>query len=194
MLLSGFLIVSLLSVPLFGGRLRLLADLRFRAPGLLLSALVLQILVIELLPGTPRAAAAGAHLLSYGLAGAFLWINRRIPGLWLIGLGCAANAAAIAANGGVMPASASALRTAGLPLQRGAEGFVNSVGLAHPKLLMLGDIFAIPESWPLSNVFSAGDVCMALGGAYAVHRICGSRLTSAKDRGKKARLEHRSGG
>lgn len=193
MLLSAFLIVAILSVPPFGGRLRLLAGIRFRLPGLLVGALALQILVIEVLQDAPRSVSTATHLSSYALAGAFVWINRRIPGLRLLGLGGAANAIAIAANGGVMPASASALRTAGLPLERGTEGFVNSVGLANPRLLVLGDVFAIPASWPLSNVFSAGDLCMALGGAYAIHRICGSRLTRWEGP-SPARLKDRSGG
>jgi hypothetical protein len=41
---------------------------------------------------------------------------------------------------------------------------------------LLGDVFYIPASWPLSNVFSVGDVLIALGVAWAVHGICGSRL------------------
>ncbi len=176
-MLSAFLVVSILCVPLFGGSLRRLGELRFRTPGLLLLALVMQILVIEVVPGAPRWLSTVTHLVSYGLAGAFLYLNRRIPALWLIGLGAGANFAAIAANGGIMPASASALRIAGLPLGDGAEGFVNSVALAHPRLLILGDILALPESWPVSNVFSAGDVCIVLGGAIALHRICGSHLS-----------------
>lgn len=187
MVLSAFLIVSFLTVPLFGGRLRSLGEVRFQTPSLLLIALVLQILVIEVVPGAPSWTTTGAHLMSYGLAGAFLYLNRRIPALWLIGLGGAANFAAIAANGGYMPASASALRIAGLPLEDGAEGFVNSVALAHPRLLILGDIFAIPESWPLNNVFSLGDVCIALGAAIALHRICGSRLIVWNGRNRRAR-------
>lgn len=184
MLLSAFLIVSLLTVPLFGGSLRSLGEVRFRRPSLLLGALVMQILVIEVVPDAPTWVTTGTHLVSYGLAGAFLYLNRHIPGLWLVGLGGAANFAAIAANGGYMPASPSALRIADLPLGVGADSFVNSVALAHPRLLILGDIFAIPGSWPLSNVFSIGDLCIALGGAIAIHRICGSRLARPTDRSR----------
>ena len=186
-MLSVFLILSLVSVPLFGGDLRRLTDLEVRRMVLLLAALVLQILVIEVVPGAPAWIASAAHLVSYLLAGAFLYVNRRIPALWLIGLGGAANFAAIAANGGRMPASASAFRSAGLRAEDGAEGFVNSVVLAHPRLLALGDVFAIPQSWPLSNVFSVGDVCIALGGAVALHRICNSRLTASMSRKRGAR-------
>ncbi len=185
--LSAFLILALVSVPLFGGDLRQLADLEVRRLVLLLAALALQILVIEVVHDVPRWIAPAAHVVSYLLAGAFLYVNRRIPALWLIGLGGAANLAAIAANGGQMPASAWAFRSAGLPIQESAEGFANSVVLAHPKLPALGDIFAIPQSWPLSNVFSVGDVCIALGSAVALHRICNSRLAASIGRKRRAR-------
>jgi hypothetical protein len=40
----------------------------------------------------------------------------------------------------------------------------------------LGDVFSLPASWPLSNVFSVGDILIALGIVWALHRICRSRL------------------
>jgi hypothetical protein len=72
------------------------------------------------------------------------------------------NLLAISVNGGVMPASPSALAGAGL----GADepGFQNSTALAEPRPAFLGDVFYFPASWPLSNVFSVGDVLIALGG------------------------------
>jgi hypothetical protein len=48
--------------------------------------------------------------------------------------------------------------------------------VAGPRLAFLGDVFAVPASWPLSNVFSVGDMLIAVGLAWGVHRICGSRL------------------
>jgi hypothetical protein len=73
-----------------------------------------------------------------------------------------------------MPASADALAAAGLPATE--PGFESSAGLADPRLAFLGDVFAIPASWPLSNVFSVGDVCIGAGLAWGLHRVCGSRL------------------
>jgi hypothetical protein len=92
----------------------------------------------------------------------------------LVALGAALNLLAITANGGVMPASADALAAAGLPAAE--PGFQTSAALADPRLAFLGDVFAIPASWPLSNVFSAGDVCIGAGLAWGLHRVCGSRL------------------
>jgi hypothetical protein len=47
--------------------------------------------------------------------------------------------------------------------------------LPDPRLAFLGDVFAIPRGWPLANVFSVGDVLIAVGAVVAVHGICGSR-------------------
>ena len=59
-----------------------------------------------------------------------------------------------------------------------------------PRLAFLGDVFYIPASWPLSNVFSVGDVLIALGVAWAIHGICRSRLVPSRAR---SRLESRRG-
>jgi hypothetical protein len=91
----------------------------------------------------------------------------------LTALGAALNLLAITANGGVMPASPAALARAGLADD---PGFQNSTVLADPRLAFLGDVFAVPASWPLSNVFSIGDVLIAAGLAWGLHRVCGSRL------------------
>jgi Family of unknown function (DUF5317) len=104
----------------------------------------------------------------------FLAANWRVPGMRLVALGGALNLVAICANGGVMPASPAALAGAGLA---GDEpGFQNSAAVADPRLAFLGDVFYVPASWPLSNVFSVGDVLIALGVAWALHRVSGSRL------------------
>jgi hypothetical protein len=111
---------------------------------------------------------------------AFVWLNRAVPGLWLIAAGALANGAAIVANGGVMPTSARALRTAGLDVD--PEVFANSTALADARLAFLGDVFAIPSWVPFANVFSLGDLLIAIGAAYTVHAVCGSRLVPARFR------------
>ena len=106
--------------------------------------------------------------------GRLLAANRRVPGMALTALGAALNLLAITANGGVMPASPAALAAAGLPVDE--AGFQSSTAVDGPQLAFLGDVFAIPASWPLSNVFSVGDVLIGVGLAWGMHRICGSRL------------------
>ncbi|MBA2636630.1 MAG: MFS transporter, partial [Solirubrobacterales bacterium] len=80
----------------------------------------------------------------------------------------------------VMPASGSALASAGLPADHGTD-FANSVAVADADLAFLGDVLAIPASWPLSNVFSVGDVVITLGIVVVLHVTCGSRLVPARD-------------
>src|SRR4051812_41632242 len=158
MLLFVLSLLILASVPLLGGHLSRLADVRLRWALLLPVGLAIQVLIIEVLadadiPHRPL------HILSYAILGVFVVANLSVPGLGLMGLGGALNAVAIVANGGVMPASEHALAVAGL---RDDGGFANSAAVEHPHVAFLGDVFAIPESWPLSNVFSVGDVVLLI--------------------------------
>src|SRR4051794_35126872 len=99
-LLLPLIAAAFLTVPLAGGRLAALAELRFKGVSVVLAALLAQVLIISVAPeGTPVLHRA-VHLATY-LAGGYVIVrNRSIPGLWLIGLGGAANFAAIALNGG----------------------------------------------------------------------------------------------
>jgi hypothetical protein len=180
MFLVAVVALSLITVPLAGGRLSKLSDMRLRWTPVIFAALVIQVVIVSVAPGGDAWFHRFLHLASYGLAGTFLWVNRRQPGIWVVAVGATLNAIAIVANNGVMPASTSALRVAG-EVSR-TNGFVNSTGLAHPRLLALGDIFAIPKSWPLHNVFSLGDVCIAIGAAIAIHVRSGSRLAGRRPR------------
>ena len=95
----------------------------------------------------------------------------------MVGVGGLLNLVAIAANGGVMPASRGALSTAGLDVQSGQ--FANSDFVDGANLAFLGDVFAIPAGWPGANVFSVGDVLMLVGVFLVVHAAAGSRLFGA---------------
>ena len=178
MLIGLTLLLCLATVPLAGGRVAALADVRFRAAWLALAAIALQILVISIVPRGAGWAHHAGHLASYALIAAFLWANRDLPYLWLAALGGAMNLAAIVANGGVMPADADALAAAGVHQKAG--DFANSTAVAHPRLGFLGDVFAVPSSWPVSNVFSAGDVVLVIAALLALHCVCGSRLAIAR--------------
>ena len=162
--------VGMLSVKLFGGELKRLASVELHHLWLIWATLVVQTLIFQL----PASVLSDVwyqviHLATYVASFVFLWMNRHIPGALIIGVGAACNAAAIAANGGVMPASPAAWARAGLPV---FQNFENSNVVADARLAMLGDIFAIPASWPLSNVFSIGDVLIVLGGTYFAHVCC----------------------
>jgi hypothetical protein len=133
-------------------------------------ALVDQILVISFLPGRWHVALDVADVLSYVAAGAFIWSNRKIPGVLLVGLGGALNLLAIGLNGGTMPASASALKASGWKAAPGH--FTNSAVVAHPKLGFLGDIFSTPRWMPAHDVFSIGDILIVLAVGVLVYRTC----------------------
>lgn len=177
MLLLLVLALAVALVPLFGGRLRALSELRFRAPWLLFASLGILAGLLAF-PGKENWLRTGLYLATYPLALAFVIVNRRVPGLWIVGLGALLNFAAIAANGGVMPASAQALHTAGLVAV--PDVYSNSTVLVDPKLLFLGDVLAVPESWPFANVYSVGDLIIVLGAAYTIHRVTGSRLAGRR--------------
>src|SRR5437868_3243138 len=68
--------LSLLTVPLAGGRLSRVSDLRLRWTPVIFAALAIQVLIVSVAPGGDHWLHALLHLVSYGLAGAFLWANR----------------------------------------------------------------------------------------------------------------------
>ena len=174
MLIGLVLLLCLATVPLARGRLGALADVRFRASWLALVAIAGQIVIVSLLPQGNGWLHHAVHLATYGLIAAFLWANRHIAYLWLAALGGALNLVAITANGGVMPADPQALAAAGVHQEAGE--FANSTAVAHPHVSFLGDVFAVPASWPVSNVFSVGDVVLVVAALLALHCLCGSRL------------------
>jgi hypothetical protein len=166
---------TLLAVAGTGGRLKQLAQVPFAHAWLLWAALAVQILIISIIPESPPAVLSGAHVGSYLAAAAFMLINRRLPGTWLIGAGGALNGLVITINGGTLPASATALQQSGRHVS--TEEFNNSGVLPHPHLPMLGDVFATPSWLPASNVFSIGDVAIWLGVIWFLCRTCQPRPT-----------------
>ncbi|WP_336922836.1 DUF5317 domain-containing protein [Aquipuribacter sp. SD81] len=143
--------------PLVARRMPALVDRRWRAPWLAFGALAAQVVVIEAPLG---AAAPVLHVVTYVVAGLFLWLNRRVAGLWVVSLGAACNGVTIALNGGVLPASPAAERAAGFDPD---VEFLNSGYVEDPVLWWLGDVFAWPEPMPLANTFSVGDVLLVVG-------------------------------
>ena len=169
MILLVALVLVVASVPLTGKSLVGVRDVRLRAVHYVVAALGLQILIINVIPEVlPGVVAAVLHLLSYGLAAWFVVANRHVRGLCLIGIGGLCNLTAIAANGGVMPASPTAAAAAGLPA---GDGFVNSAADATARLWFLGDVFAVPRPVPLANVFSIGDLILLAGAAVCLHSL-----------------------
>jgi hypothetical protein len=113
MIIPAAALAVLLLPLLFGGRPARLAAVRLRHAYVIAAALGVQILIVELFTG-PAALLEGAHIATYLAALWFMTINRRIPGLWLIGLGAISNGVTITLNGGTLPARTGALRAAGI--------------------------------------------------------------------------------
>src|SRR3954462_2936833 len=146
-----------LMTPLWGGSLGRLTRLRFRGVPIVPEALVLQVAVITVWPSMPHAVAVGGHLESCAMLGVVLWMNRKLPGMWLIAVGVAANGITIAVNGGTLPASARALRAAGIHLR---SGFDNSAVVTPSELTWVGDNLVSPAWLPMRNMLSIGDVLL----------------------------------
>ncbi|HYH93375.1 MAG TPA: DUF5317 family protein [Candidatus Saccharimonadales bacterium] len=159
--------IGLLLGALLGGRLERLGDLRFRWGWLAMAGLVAQVILFSG-PVADRVGDAGPPLYVASTVAVLIAVVRNvttIPALGLVALGAACNLAAIAANGGVMPASPEAVAALGA---EAATGFSNSVVMTDPALRPLTDLFALPPSVPFANVFSIGDVLIGLGVALVI--------------------------
>jgi Family of unknown function (DUF5317) len=184
MALAFPLLAGLALAPLLGGRWSRLAELKIRWIGLFYVAIALQIVAfpVSALPWrTPDRAAVVLWLTSYGVFALAAARNARIVGVPLIAVGMLSNVAAILANGGHMPALPSALRAAGLHFTQSR----NSAALASPNLHWLVDRWAAPSWVPWANVFSVGDVLIALGGFVVALAATGAlrRRGKARNRG-----------
>jgi hypothetical protein len=179
MILIAAALACLASVPLTGGRLTRLLDLRLRWSSAALSALALQVFITTLVPSGSVGLHSLLHVGSYVLAGAFIVANRRVPGLPILAVGAALNSVAILANEGVMPASAHAMQIAGLDP---VGGFANSAAVPQPRLLALGDVIPVPGPWPLGNVISVGDIVIMAGLLVIVHRASRQRPAAGSGR------------
>jgi len=175
-----FLIGVLVALPL-GGRLRALAAVRLRWLGLAYVALAIQIAAF---PGssmpwhTPDGVAVGLWIASDVLLVAVVARNVRLPGVALVAAGLGSNLLAVLANGGHMPALLRALAAAGLHYRVD----MNSEAMAHPALPWLVDRWAAPHWIPLANIFSVGDVAIAVGGFVLALAVTGARVPGRKPR------------
>jgi hypothetical protein len=167
MLIAALVVIAVLTVPLTGGRWSNLAAFRPKASWLLWLSLGVQVMQFTFLDLGP--ASDAVHVGTYLLAAAFLVVNRRVTGVWLVALGGFCNGLTITLNHGTLPAREAALRAAGLPIDR--DDFVNSGVMAHAKLGWLGDVFYVPKGVPLANVFSVGDVLLVIGAFVVIHGL-----------------------
>ncbi len=152
----------------------------WRLPLLIWGALALQVVIITV--AMPEALAATLHVLTYAVGIAFLWLNRKIAGVWFVGAGALSNGITIALNGGVLPVSPGAYAAAGIDPN---PAFANAAVLEHPVLPWLGDVFAWPAPLPLANTVSVGDIAIVIGAfvaAWTGTRRWGAAKAPSSDR------------
>ena len=191
MVLAVPVVLGLAVGLVLGGSPARLGRLRLRAIPLVYLALALQLVAFPVRDGlwnTPDRLAIGLWLASYCCLGVAIVANIAAPGMPLLAGGVAANLAAILANGGHMPALPRALDGAGL----GYRLHYNSVAAATPHLSFLVDRWAAPAWIPLANVYSVGDVLIALGAFVLALTATGARRlpTRGRSRGRKHLIGH----
>jgi len=169
MIFAAAIPVGIVAGLLFGGRLEGLSALRLRWVPLAVAGLLAQVVLFsDIASGLASETVAVLYVVSTAVVLVMLLRNVRLTGLPIVAFGALSNLAAIIANGGIMPADAAALAAAGL---EPGTGPTNSAVLADPALRPLTDIFAIPASVPLANVFSIGDVLIATGLILAIAAV-----------------------
>lgn len=160
------ILIGLLAGLIVGGKASGIGEIRFRWGWVAALGFGAQVILFSA-PVTERIGSLGVPIYvgSTALVLAALIRNASVPGLWIVALGALSNMAAIATNGGYMPAAPGALAALG----RGQETvYSNSTILAHPAFEPLTDMFAIPRGIPYANVFSVGDVLIGLGVVIAI--------------------------
>jgi len=167
-----------------GGKLAAIADIRFRWAPLVMVGFLAQVLLFS----DAVAARVGdlgpvLYVASTLLVVVAVVRNLAIPGLPLVALGAASNLVAIVATGGFMPASPAALAALGKDVP---TIYSNSAVVAQPALFALTDVFALPMWLPFHNIFSVGDVILAIGVAFVI--------ATAMRRGASAERALRPGG
>src|SRR4051794_29791828 len=145
MVIGLLFLLCLASVPLAGGRIGALAELRFRARGILSPWIGSQLLIIPVLPRGPAPLHAAVHTGTYVAVAAFVVANRRIPWVWLVALGGALNFAAILANGGVVAATAPGPRAAGRAGDAARVTDIRAGPPPHPPVPR--GAFLLPSAW-----------------------------------------------
>lgn len=160
-------LIALLLGAICGGRPEALLRVPFRWIGLVPVAFGIQWVLVRIPTLEPHPALGAALVASYGALLAFMALNHRLPGLRLAALGAGLNLLAIGANGGFMPTTQATLAAAGIERANMALGYrvLGSKDILLPPdgavLGWLGDTMTIV--WPIPQVFSIGDILVAVG-------------------------------
>jgi hypothetical protein len=105
-----------------------------------------------------------ASLAGLLLVGVVAVLNRALPGAWLIALGSFLNAVVTLVNAG-MPVDPGALAASGKPAP--SDGLHVLIG-SDTRLGFLADVLLAPV---VNNIYSVGDVLLAIGGFWMAFRL-----------------------
>jgi uncharacterized protein DUF5317 len=108
--------------------------------------------------------ALGASLAGLAFVALVAVINRALPGAWLIAIGSLLNLVVTFFNGG-MPVAPGALAASGKAAP--ADGLHVLLG-PDTRLPFLADVLLAPV---VNNIYSVGDVALALGGFWMAFRL-----------------------
>jgi hypothetical protein len=153
-----------------GRRLNELARVGLRGETVLLVLLVAQSLpsVLGLTGGAARVA-YWVWVATFPCLVFIAWLNRKSPGMAILGLGLLLNTVVIVANGGMPVAAVVAAAAKSVPassVEIAAADFVHVLASSTTRLLWLADVIPLPgPSWIRSAV-SAGD-CLLFAGIAA---------------------------
>lgn len=174
-------LLVILAALLKGGTMRNFARLRLRHLYLVLGSLLIQLLIFPLVGDQPLPPAQTVmlYLLSMVLLAIWVWLNRSLPGIILIGAGVVMNLVAIAVNGGYMPVAPDAAAYAGYLTLEGGPAVNNSLATTDARLWLLTDIFPVPAGIPFSNVYSLGDILLTTGVGILCYRTLVARPAGA---------------
>ena len=152
---------------------RRIAALPVRSVWLALLALALQWPLLRAPKGPAQNVSTqqALFLLSHLLLLAFIWRNRQMIGIQIVGLGVICNLLVIVANGGLMPITAETLLqiNPGSTLEQWPVGthYGYSKDIILPrdqvKLWALSDILVVPPGFLYTAAFSVGDLLIAAG-------------------------------
>ena len=162
------------------GKLENLAAKKLLLMGLVLASVLLQFLInIDYSRfGYLTHVAPYLHLLSYAFLFAFIYANRKMPGMVFMGLGIFLNFLVIAANGGTMPVSPAILGLSPSEIPTSTGDALHSVATADTRLFFLADIIPLPI--PKGTLVSIGDIILGLGLFYFIQQAMQPREKNSK--------------
>lgn len=121
------------------------------------------------------------YILAYCLLFVVLFLNLHLKAVWLILIGAILNFAAIALNNGSIPIDLVLLE------KMGFTNLLNSIGIgALPNYIPINEAYSFtqhlgkkittPPMYPIKQIFSVGDIFIALGLLFYVQKVMQSKM------------------